>query len=83
MNIYFINKKSTLKGPFDITNSLRQRFIRIGDVILRDTENGLTFNIVNSNINRWNSCKCISSVDSNLQMEGNTLLFFYDGISKQ
>lgn len=83
MNIYFVNKDSTLKGPFDITNSQRQRIIKIGDVILRETANGLAFNIVVANENKWSSCKCVECTDRNLNLEGNTLLFGFDGINKR
>lgn len=81
MNIYFVNKKSSIKGPFDITNANRQKIINIGDVIIRDTDSGLTFLIVSSDANRWNACKCISKVFDNIDLEANTILFSFDGIN--
>lgn len=83
MNIYFVNRNSTLKGPFDITDHRRQKIIRIGDVVLRETTKGIMFNVVVSNDNKWGLCQCIDITEETLHIEGNTLLFSFDGITKR
>ena len=83
MHIYFVNQYSKIVGPFDITDSNHQKNIRNGDVIIRDTSDGLCFLIVTSSINKWNRCKCIDTVQDHLKIEGNFLLFSFDGISKR
>ena len=83
MHIYFVNQYSKIVGPFDITDSNHQKNIRNGDVIIRDTCDGLCFLIVTSSINKWNRCKCIDTVQGHLKREGNFLLFSFDGISKR
>ncbi len=71
MHIYFVNQYSKIVGPFDITDSNHQKNIRYGDVIIRDTSDGLCFLIVTSSINKWNRCKCIDTVQGHLKREGN------------
>ena len=83
MHIYFVNQYSKIVGPFDITDSNHQKIVRNGDVIIRDTSDGLCFLIVTSSINKWNRCKCIDTVQGHLKREGNFLLFSFDGISKR
>ena len=83
MHIYFVNQYSKIIGPFDITDSNHQKIVRNGDVIIRDTSDGLCFLIVTSTINKWNRCKCIDTVQGHLKREGNFLLFSFDGISKR
>ena len=84
MNIYFVNKQSKLKGPFDIKNARQIQILRIGDVCIRDTEDGLLFLLVVNNTNRWNSCKCIDKAKyTETQLTGNTLLFSFNGIEKR
>ena len=84
MNIYFVNKQSKLKGPFDIKNGRQIQILRIGDVCIRDTEDGLLFLLVVNNINRWNSCKCIDKAKyTETKLTGNTLLFSFNGIEKR
>lgn len=83
MHIYFVNQYSKIVGPFDITDSNHKKNIRNGDVIIRDTCDGLCFLIVTSSINKWNRCKCIDTVQGHLKREGNFLLFSFDGISKR
>ena len=83
MHIYFVNRHSKLDGPFDITDMRHQKIIRNGDVIIRETSDGLCFLIVTSSINKWNRCKCIDTVKGHLKREGNSLLFSFDGISKR
>ncbi|MBR0323038.1 MAG: hypothetical protein IIX06_00935 [Bacteroidales bacterium] len=84
MNIYFVNKKSKTKGPFDITDAHQNHIIKIGDVCIRDTDNGMFFLFVTSNTNRWESCKYISKIiHHETRLTGNTLLFSFDGINKR
>ena len=84
MNIYFVNKQSKLKGPFDIKNARQIQTLRIGDVCIRDTEDGLLFLLVVNNTNRWNSCKCIDKAKyTETKLTGNTLLFSFNGIEKR
>ena len=82
MHIYFVNQYSKIVGPFDITDSNHQKNIRNGDVIIRDTSDGLCFLIVTSSINKWNRCKCIDTVQGHLKREGNFLLFSFDAFGK-
>lgn len=84
MTIYFINKKSTLNGPFDVTDAYFNKIIRIGDVCIRDTDRGMQFLLVVSNINRWSSCNCIglSNVIKH-DIEANMLLFSFNGINRR
>lgn len=84
MTIYFINKKSTLNGPFDVTDAHFNKIIRIGDVCIRDTDRGMQFLLVVSNINRWSSCNCIglSNVIKH-DIEANMLLFSFNGINRR
>lgn len=84
MNIYFINRQSKLKGPFDVKNPLQIPILRIGDVCIRDTEEGVQFLLVVNNINRWNSCKCLDkAIYTETKINSNTLLFSFDGIGKR
>lgn len=81
MNIYLVNKKSKIKGPYDITDQNRRHVIRIGDVCIRDTIDGLQFLLVISLQNKWSSCKCISIVNNEeFEEGGNTLLFSFNGV---
>ena len=83
MNIYFINKYASLKGPFDITDSHRNKIIKIGDVCLRDTQTGIAFMLVVSSVNSWNACLCAGIAQGDINLNANTLLFHFDGISKR
>lgn len=83
MHIYFVNSKSSINGPYDITDSHRRKIIRIGDVIIRENDNSLSFLIVVSDVNNWSSCKCIDSSDKLLDIDKNTLLYSFDGISRR
>lgn len=51
---------------------------------IRDTDCGLQFLLVVSNINRWSSCNCIgySNVIKH-DIEGNMLLFSFNGINRR
>ena len=84
MNIYFINRQSKLKGPFDVKNTHQIPILRIGDVCIRDTEEGLFFLLVVNNTNRWNSCKCIDKARCiEAKVSCNTLLFSFNGTEKR
>lgn len=83
MNIYFVNKKSSIKGPYDITDSHRQKIIRIGDVVIRESKGTTSFLIVVTEINKWKCCKCIGTSNKLLDIDINILLFTFDGISKR
>lgn len=81
MTVYFVNRYSKLKGPFDITDSNREHIIKVGDICLRDTTGGVEFLYVISQSNSWNACKCIGLGDNDsLASKGNSLLLFFDGI---
>lgn len=83
MNIYFVNKKSCIVGPFDITDAHHKKIIKIGDVIIRDSTNGISFLLVISDANRWNVCKCLGKANGQIGIESNTLLFRFDGVSQR
>lgn len=83
MIIYFINKSSKLKGPFDITNACRKKIMNIGDVCIRDTHDGLSFLLICSEENKWSACKCVEKTQGDIGLEGNSLLFSFDGITKR
>ena len=84
MNIYYVNRYSKYKGPFDIIDSNREHIIKGGDICLRDYIEGVAFLIVNSSDNSWNACKQvgIGNHDS-LVDQGNTLLFSFDGLHRR
>lgn len=83
MNIYFVNKNSRQKGPYDITDQHRQKIITIGDVILRDTSEGIKFLFVVSDINTWEDCKCAATIKGNVGLSANNMLFSFDGIRRR
>ncbi len=84
MNIYYVNRNSNLKGPFDIIDSNRQHIIKVGDICLRDTSDGIAFYVVYNSSNSWNSCKVVGSGDNDTLSDiGNTLLFSFDGLSRR
>ena len=84
MNIYFVNRYSKLKGPFDIIDSNRQHIIKVGDICLRDTTDGVAFYVVYNSSNSWNSCKVVGfGENGTLSDIGNTLLFSFDGLSRR
>ena len=73
MNIYFVNRYSKLKGPFDIIDSNRQHIIKVGDICLRDTVDGVSFYVVYNSTNMWNACKRVGIGDNGvLTDQGNT-----------
>lgn len=84
MNIYYVNRNSKLKGPFDIIDSNRQHIIKVGDICLRDTSDGIAFYVVYNSSNSWNSCKVVGFGDNDTLSDiGNTLLFSFDGLSRR
>ena len=84
MIIYLVSKSSKIKGPFDITDANRRRIIGMGDICIRETDHGLCFLIVQSPSNKWGSCKlCEVGECEGLTIQGNTLLFSFDGINKR
>ena len=38
MNIYFINRKSKWRGPFDVIDAKQKHIISVGDVCIYDTD---------------------------------------------
>lgn len=84
MNIYFVNRYSKLKGPFDIIDSNRQHIIKVGDICLRDTFDGIAFYVIYNSSNTWNACKLVGlGTNETLSEVGNTLLFSFDGLSRR
>lgn len=84
MNIYFINRNSRWKGPFDVIDAKGKRIISIGDVCLRDTNDGISFLYVERNTNKWNLCRTIGyGTNRDLLQIGNSLLFSFDGVRKR
>lgn len=84
MIVYLVNRNSKFKGPFDIIDSNRQHIIRVGDICLRDTNNGLSFLVVVNSENSWNACKRVGVGSNSKLLElGNTLLFSFDGLHKR
>lgn len=84
MNIYFVNRYSKLKGPFDIIDSNRQHIIKVGDICLRDTFEGVAFYVVYNSTNLWNACKLVGIGKNDVLSEkGNALLFSFDGLSRR
>ena len=46
MNIYYVNRYSKYKGPFDIIDSNREHIIKVVDICLRDYVEGVAFLVV-------------------------------------
>ena len=84
MNIYFVNRYSKAKGPFDIIDSNRQHIIKVGDICLRDTFEGVSFYVIYNSNNNWNACNLVGvGANEALSDIGNTLLFSFDGLSRR
>ena len=84
MNIYYVNRYSKYKGPFDIIDSNRERIIKVGDICLRDSLDCVAFLVVRSSENSWNACKRIGIGNNRvLSGLGNTLLFSFDGLHRR
>lgn len=83
MVIYFVNKGSKIKGPFDIMDAYRNRIMKVGDVCVREDKRGVSCLLIIDENNRWNTCKRIGYAEGNLGLEGNTLLFSFDGVCKR
>ncbi len=84
MNIYFVNRYSRYKGPFDIIGPHREHIINVGDICLHDSIEGIEFLVVCSSDNFWKSCKRVG-IGNNEDFSdlGNTLLFSFDGLHKR
>ncbi len=81
MTVYFVNRYSKLKGPFDIIDSNREHIIKVGDICLRDTTGGVEFLFVITQTNSWKACKYIGLGDNDaLASKGNSVLLSFDGI---
>lgn len=61
----------------------RNRIMKVGDVCIREDSHGVYFLLIVSETNRWNACKCIGYAKGYLGLEGNTLLFSFDGLSRR
>ena len=84
MNIYFVNRYSRYKGPFDIIGPQREHIIKVGDICLHDSTEGIEFLVVCSSDNSWKSCKRVGiGENGDLSDLGNTLLFSFDGLHKR
>jgi len=84
MIVYYVNRNTKYKGPYDIIDSNRQHIIKVGDVCLRDTKDGVCFLLVTNSDNSWNACKQVGvGANSELSELGNTLLFTFDGLHKR
>lgn len=84
MNIYFVNRRSKLKGPYDIIDSHRKKIIKVGDICLHDCDEGMSFLIVVGLENSWNACKRVGVGDHGaFSGIGNTLVFSFDGLHKR
>lgn len=83
MVIYFVNKYSRIKGPYDILDSKRNRIIGIGDICIREQRDVFVVLLVVSDVNNWNSCALLGRAESNLGLTGNKMLFSYNGTSQR
>lgn len=84
MNIYYIDRNSKYKGPFDIMDLNRKRIIKVGDICLCDCLEGIAFLVVCESENSWKACKYIGiGNNSVLSNYGNMLLFSFDGFHKR
>ena len=84
MNIYYVNRYSKYKGPFDIIDSNREHIIKVGDICLRDYVEGVAFLVVSGSGNSWNACKQVGIGNHDiLSGQGNTLLFSFDGLHRR
>ena len=84
MNIYYVNRYSKYKGPFDIIDSNREHIIKVGDICLRDYVEGVAFLVVSGSSNSWNACKQVGIGNHDiLSGQGNTLLFSFDGLHRR
>lgn len=61
----------------------RNKIMKVGDVCIREDNNGLSFLLIVSETNRWNACKQVGHACGNLDLGGNTLLFSFDGMGRR
>lgn len=83
MIIYFVNKNSRIKGPYDILDSKRKRIINIGDICIREQEDKIDLMLVVSNVNKWNSCVLLGNACIKMEHDANMLLFEYNGTKQR
>ena len=83
MNVYFVNKESTLKGPYDIVDATRTKIIRMGDVCIQESNQGLSVLLVVSSQNDWKYCKLLGHTKLNYNFGNNKLLFSFNGIKQR
>lgn len=83
MIIYYVNRFSNIRSPFDITDACRNKIMKVGDVCIREDENGISFLLITSSANSWKACRRVNYALGRLDLEGNTLLFSFDGTSKR
>jgi RNA polymerase primary sigma factor len=84
MNVYFVNRHSTSKGPFDLIDKHREQIIKVGDVCLHDYTDGVDFLFVCSSDNTWNACKKVGTGSNDgFSEQGDTLLFSFDGLHRR
>lgn len=82
MNIYFVSRKSRIKGPSEITDSSRRRVISVGDFCVRECEHGIEILwVVQDNMSSWKACSRVAFTSTPIECKANTLLFAYDGAS--
>ena len=84
MTIYFVNKYSKIRSPFEIVDSSNMQIINIGDICIRDIGGILQFLVVKNEKNDWSSCICVyKSNDECIDIEANSLLFAFDNLRKR
>lgn len=84
MNIYIVNRDTILRGPFDIIDSHREQILNVGDICLREINNGIAFLYVYGIENTWKSCISVGvGRNDNLEDIKNNLIFSFDGINKR
>ena len=82
MNIYYVNKDSKLKGPYDITDINGSHIIQYGDICFCD-KNDVLLALLVKTANKWNSCLQIGSSVCHPSLEGNRLVYAFDGLRKR
>lgn len=81
MIIYFVNKRSKVSSPFDITDASHDKIINIGDICIKDIGNALYFMVVEKNKDDWSSCRCVCKAHyEEFEVEANSLLFSFDNL---
>lgn len=84
MTIYFVNKYSKIRSPFEIVDSSNMQIINIGDICIRDIGGILQFLVVKNEKNDWSSCICVYKSNYEcIDIEANSLLFAFDNLRKR